>query len=184
MRVAEPKVIAIRNLLRLGDIETLVQKTVIEGYLEWNRVVDSSGASDEDVKRQFRQLAAWAQAGGLFNIARDSGNVANTTLSVAASAGDISVTVTATTGLAALDTCIIRDKIWHDPIRIASGGISGNVITLDERLNFDYAIGARFRDDEYWPARLVEDLRNPIIEEEPPIHFNVRLPFVEEVNSL
>ena len=183
MLVKDPVVIAIRNLLQLGDIETLVQKTIIRGVIRWEILV-SGGASDETRRRQFRQLSTWIQEGNTFTVARDRDKTANTTLSVAAAAGASSFTVTSTTGLTAGDQYILRDKVHVELTQIAVGGITGNVITPEETLNFGYAIGARYRDAEYWPARLAEDLGAPIIQENPPLHFNVVLPFVEDVNSL
>ena len=183
MRVADPEVVAIRNLLQLGDIETLVQKTIVRGVIHWEVLV-SSGATDDTRRRQFRQLSTWIQEGNTFTVARDRDKTANTTLSVAAAAGASSFTVTSTSGLAAGDQYILRDRVHVELVQIAAGGISGNVITPEETINFGYAIGARFRDAEFWPARLAEDLSDPIIQENPPVHFNVVLPFVEDVNSL
>ncbi len=183
MRVADPVVVAVRNLLYLGDLETLVQKTVIRGELRWE-MVTASGVTDATARRHFRQLSTWIQEGNLFTVARDRDKTADTTLSVAAAAGAASVTVTSATGLAAGDQYILRDKVHVELVQIAAGGISGNVITLEETTNFAFAIGARFRDDEYWPARLPDGLKDPIIQENPPTQFDVILPFVEEVNSL
>lgn len=133
-------------------------------------------------KRNLKQWFLWAQNGGSWIFAYDLNLQNITTLNGGVLAGASSVVVTSATGLVVGNQYVIRSKTNLELVKIS--GISGTTITLVESLNYAYATGSRFRDELYWPARLNPgDKKSPVVEV-PPLHFNVSLNFMEDVNSL
>lgn len=182
MRLWDPFVIGARNQSILGAVEFLTQRTDIRGEVTWE-MLSSSGSSDSTRRRQFRQLSTWAQEGRLFYVARDRDITVNTTLASDVAAGASTFSVSSASGMTAGMQLVIRDGLRAELVQIDTGGISGTTITPIETLNFGFSAGARVRYVEYWPARLPENAGR-IIQENPPLHFNVTLPFVEDVNGL
>ncbi len=137
-------------------------------------------ADHATLKRNLQQWLQWAQTGQAWTFARDSTKTANTTLSSAAAAGASSVVITNATGLVIGNQYILRSKDNIELVKISN--IASTTITLTETLNFGYATGSRFRDELYWPGRLL-DKTNPIIEQ-PIRHWGFELTFAEDVNGL
>ena len=133
-------------------------------------------AADVTMARNIGQWLQWATFGNPWTFARDGNKTGNTTLSADAIAGQ-SITVTSAAGFAVGDAVFLRTSTKQEPAKIA--GISGLSITLTEGLNFPYPAGARFRHQEFWPARLL-DSKNPV-RETPPC-YEVDFTFVEDWN--
>ena len=134
-------------------------------------------AADVTMARNLGQWLQWATFGNPWTFARDSNKMGNTTLSALALAGATNITVTSAAGFAVGDAVFLRTSTQQEPAKIA--GISGATITLTESLNFGYAMAARVRHQEFWPARLL-DSKNPV-RETPPC-YEVDFTFMEDWN--
>ena len=134
-------------------------------------------AADVTMARNLGQWLQWATFGNPWTFARDGNKTGNTTVIPAALAGATSFAVNSAAGFAVGDAVFLRTATQQEPAKIA--GISGSTITVTESLNFGYASGARFRHQEFWPARLL-DTKNPV-REIPPL-YEVDFTFVEDWN--
>lgn len=139
-----------------------------------------TNANDATLKRNLRQWFEWAQQGGAWYIALDNGQTVLTTLSAAASAGATTVTVTSAMGIIVGKLYVIRSATKYQLVKVSA--ISSTTITLTEALDFDVASGDRFRSEQYWQGRLVNNT-NPIVEM-PPLHYDFNLTFREDVQSI
>ena len=101
---------------------------------------------------------SWARQGQAFSLAMDSANTFNSTLDAAAAAGQKVVPLTATSGLAADDVCLIEtaatDQFEIVEIASISAGVS---ITAKANLKQPYVSGATFRHFEYYPNLISMD---------------------------
>ncbi len=141
----------------------------------------NSNSTDATLKRNMRQFFQWASQGNAWTFASDSSKTVLTTLASGAASGDTSLVLTSATGVVAGQQYVLRSKTQIQVVKINS--IAGApTVTIIEALDFAFASGSRFRDDQYWPARLA-DMTNPIVEQ-PPLHFDIALRFTEDVNSL
>jgi hypothetical protein len=109
---------------------------------------------DTDDYRAMMAWWSWARQGKTWSIAVDSTKTTSTTLDGAAAAGQKVIPLTATTGFAQGDECLIRAEDNDDEfemIQIAS--ISAGVsITAVDNLYFSYTSGDTFRHMHYWPS--------------------------------
>ena len=106
------------------------------------------------VERQLQAWWSWARQGKVFSVARDSGDVGNTTLDGAAAAAQKVIPLTATASFSAGDECIIEAADNDDEFEVVtidskSAGVS---VTADLNLNYTYASGDTFRHRYYFPA--------------------------------
>ena len=129
-----------------GKIETLLMYNFGEAIL-------FDAYFQEAVKNSLIAFWAWAEQGNVFSFAKDSAEVSSTTLDGAAAAAQKVVPVTATTGLAAGDVCLIRsaDRSKYEVLTVdtVSSGVS---ITATTNLLYTYASGDMFRHMDYWPS--------------------------------
>lgn len=171
------QVLANASVSRIYEVLNVSPDLLISFGLRW---LVNSNASDATLKRKLYQWFEWASQGKPWTFARDSSKVTSTTLSAGASAGDLTLTVTSISGLSSGDQCIVRSATQMELIKI-NGAPSGSTVTLTETLNFDYASGSRFRHEQYWAGRLLDN-RKHVIQERPPVHFDVELLFTEDMN--
>jgi hypothetical protein len=96
---------------------------------------------------------SWARQGKVWAFALDSSDTVDTTLDDAAAAAQKVVPLTATTGLAVDDYCLIRADDNDDEFEIVKiASISaGESITAVANLKFAYTSGDIFRHVDYWP---------------------------------
>lgn len=162
------------------SVETLnvaMESRVLVSLMKFNDVE----AAHQTLRRNLLQWYAWASMGKAWTFAYDSSDTVLTTLAAGANAGSSSVEVSSATGIVAGRQYVIRSATQLDIVRVAS--IDGTTLTLTESLNFDFADGDRFRTLRYWPARLADLSRNPIVER-PPLMWDLQLEFIEDLNSL
>lgn len=173
----------VRRVLRgssaSGVVETLTVRTDCLPNLEWPFFVNGT-ASHATFKRNLKQWEQMAQAGEPWTIALDSADAVLTTLTNSPSAGDTSIDVADATGMVIGRSYVLRNEFDLEVVKISN--ISSLIITLTEALNFSYFAGDRFRSEMFWPARLIES--RPVIIEQPPLWFNVVMPFMEDLNSI
>lgn len=175
------KRLALRGTSANGIIETLNVRVDELVSIGWRNFA-SANATDATLRRNLQQWLQWAQKGGTWKIARDAGEMVETTVNGAAALGATSLTLTSTTGVLPGKTYIIRNETDYDIVNVATVNVWTNVVTLTEGLNYAFATLARFRSEHYWSGRLPES-SVPIIED-PPLHFTFELDFLEDLNSI
>lgn len=146
------------------------------------RWLKNSNATQATLKRNLYQFFEWAQEGGVWYFAKDASKTVLTTLSSSASAGASSVVVTSATGITVGQQYVLRSKTRQELIKVAS--VVGTTIGLTETLNNDFVSSSRFRDEFYWPARLIGDDSKHIVVERLPLWYDIEMQFCEDVNSL
>jgi len=101
---------------------------------------------------------SWARQGKAWSLAMDTGEMASTTLDGAAAAAQKNVPLTATTGFAADDWCIIKSA-GDDEFEIVQidSVDTGVKIVAEANLKFTYASGDAFRHLEYFPSVISTD---------------------------
>lgn len=174
-----PRVV-MANRSASGIVETLNVSAEVVHALGWRSFVNAT-AADATLKRNLQQWFSWAQRGGAWTFARDSGDMVLTTLSGAEAAGQTVIGLTSTSQIVAGRQYVIRSLVHAELVKVFTVD-SGVQVTLVESLNHGFAAGDRFRSYEYMPARLISNA-NPIVEA-PPLWFDVNLSFREDVNSL
>lgn len=170
--------IKVENRSVLGVCETLLHRIDVVVSISFRNFLNSD-ATDATLKRKLNQFAVWAQSGGTWTFAYDSGEVVNTTLTGAEAAGQTVIGVTSSTGVDASGLYVIRSHEHAELVHIASVD-SGSQVTLTETLNHAYASGSRFRSERYWPARLISFA----LTEHSTMRWGLDLQFYEDVNSL
>ena len=142
-----------RNLNRSasGKIETINQYGITE--IIFHAVLSEAN---------YRDLVAWwawARQGKSWSFALDSGSAANTTLDAAAAADQKTIPLTATTGFAAGDYCLIRAEDEDNEFEIVEiDSVTANVsVTAVDNLIFAYTSSDVFRHSDYWPSLVLLD---------------------------
>lgn len=162
-------------------VETLnagVNEIVRLGFVAFERL----DSDDATFRRKLEQWFEWARQGGAWTFAKDSSKTVNTTLASGASAGAGSVVVASATGITTGELYVVRTLDRMQIVKVT--GTSGTTISFSgDSLDFDFASGARFRSREYWPGRLLDGPRHPILERGP-FHFDVEIAFKEDLNDL
>jgi hypothetical protein len=137
--------------------------------------------ADATLKRTLYQWSEWAAQGKPWQFSMDTTKTLNTTITQGQNVGDQTVVVASTSSLVTGDQCILRTATQLALVKVTN--ISGLTLTLAETLDFAFPSGARFRHERYYPARLAPTkLSQHIIQERPPLHYDVELDFFEDVN--
>jgi hypothetical protein len=143
------------------------------------RWLENANATHATFKRNMFQFFEWAAQGQPWQIALDNTKTAKTSIVAGANAGDSSIVVASTTGLAIGDQCVLRNTTALQLVKIQN--IVGTTITLVETLDYIFTNGSTFRHENYWPGRLLTSVKH-VIQEKPPLHFDIEMQFVEDVN--
>lgn len=133
----------------------------------------------QTLRRNLLQWHAWASLGNAWTFAYDSDDAVLTTLAAGANAGASEVEVSSATGIVVGGEYVIRSATSFEVVRASA--VNGTTLTLQETLNAAFADGDRFRSLRYWPARLVDLARSPIVER-PPVLWGLQLEFMEDLN--
>ena len=149
------------------------------------RWLENANASNAALKRNLYQWFEWATQGRPWQFAMDSAKTVNTTLAQGANAGDTQVIVTSAAGIVANDQFILRSTTQLALVKVT--GVAGTTLTIADTLDFAFVAGSRFRHEQYWPARLSAATKHQAqkyhaVQERPPLHYDVELDFVEDVN--
>lgn len=170
----------LRNISASGKQETLNVRSDLIVDIGF-RNLQNRVAADATLKRYLLQWLMWAEAGMPWTLARDYTDMVLTTLTGNEAAGQTVIGLTSTTGIVADRQYVIRSEVQLEVVKVLSVDSSVQV-TLTESLNHPYSTGDRFRTEQYWPGRLIEN-KNPI-SENPPLFYNFDLMFAEDVNLL
>lgn len=134
-----------------------------------------------DLKRNIYQWYEWASQGKPWQFAMDTTKTLLTTITQGQNVGDQQFTVGSTTGLAIGDQCIVRNQTQLALVKVTN--IVGSVVSIAETLDFSFAAGSRFRHERFYPGRLAPTkLSQHVVQEKPPIFFDVEIDFFEDVN--
>ncbi len=157
------------------------------------RLFENANGAHATFKRNMYQWFEWARQGFAWQFAADSAKTAMTTISAGAAAGASSIVVTSAAGLSIGDGCMLKSLTQQEVVKISN--ISGTTISLTETLLFGYASGSRFRHEQYWPARLGDFsgvmsssstsatmIKKHPVREKPPLHFDIELMLMEDMN--
>lgn len=148
---------------RVTDKATAISKggvSVSTIYDTWDEYDLELRAFGPDTSASFYSLLTswWSHAsrGGEFAFAVDGDDVADTTLSAAATQGDTTVSVNSTASMAADDWLVFEDAndyAKHERRKISS--ISGAVVTLADALSYGFSAASTVRHAEYFPKCIV-----------------------------
>lgn len=108
---------------------------------------------------------AWASQGKPYSFALDGARTVNTTLSASVAAGATGCSVNSTAGILNGRAYLLRDAdgIEEEVVIVSSVG-STNVSFSTTPLKFSYAMGATFRDPDYFPKLESVDESFPVTE--------------------
>lgn len=179
---------ALVNRSASGIVETLNVNVENLINVAW-RLFENANTTDATFKRNMEQFFQWAQKGNAWKLALDSSDTVLTTLANDAAAGAGSIVLTSATGVVAGRQYVIRNTTDWQVIKVNS--IAGApTITLVETLDFAFLAGDRFRSRQYWPGRFDKTrsasansvFKVNAVTEMPPIHFDINLQFIEDMN--
>jgi hypothetical protein len=139
---------------------------------EFDLEVDAvSQVLNTNVWNHLHQFVGHVLAGGEFAFEYDSAKVANTTLSVAASRGNSTITVASASGISDGDWLYLEnlDEPRKNQVVRVSGAPAGSVITITQFILVALPIGSVCRHWQYFPkCRIVEPIdRNVSFVERP-----------------
>lgn len=157
-----------------GLSETLTVRTDVVVEL----TVKSFTFDQYDLQRRIRQWWEWAKAGNPWTFARYENYASLTTLASAAAAGSTSLTLTDASGVVIGGQYVLRNDVYLQIVKASD--VVGNVVTLDESVDFSFAVGATFRDEWYWPGFI--DREKYPVSEDAPVLWDLPLQFVEARN--
>jgi hypothetical protein len=171
--------IQIENVAAVELVETLNVSSGCMFRISFRNLLNSD-STHATFKRNLQQWYRWACKNGVWYFSYDNAEEVLTTLTTGPAAGATSFDVTSVTGIDNNGLYVIRNLTDSELVKVLS--VSGSTVNIAETLNYDFAVGDRFRSELYWPARLINRV-NPIIER-PPLMFDVDLLFMEDCNSL
>jgi hypothetical protein len=128
---------------------------------------------------------SWARYGNYFSFAVDNANIVSTTLDDAAAAGQKVIPLTATTGLAADDICLLIDINSGKREVVSIDSISAGVsVTVDSNLNFAFAADDIFRHLNFFPYVYFDDdsftpRRTGVVDTTSALYWSYKFKFVE-----
>jgi len=135
-----------------GSNEIVTEPRVVHQIVaEW--LIDTAA-----LKLALENWWQWAQRGGSFQFAMDASDVVDTTVAVAAAAGDTVVWVNSPSGIAA-GTYRIIDGENHQTVTVSS--ISADKVTLSTGLLWAVGVDAIFRDEYYLPGFIPDGTAYP-----------------------
>jgi hypothetical protein len=163
---------------RTGISQTLIVPRVdCEVEIEFNFQIDA------DQQMFLRCWWAWALQGLPWFFALDSQRTVLTTLTQGCLAGALTATVADVTGIAIGQRYYMRSGPNHQIVKIAD--VTGPIVQFTTPIDFDFFIGAIFRTEYFWPAKLGQEYRNddPFqLIPAPADWFHFRLKFEEDLN--
>jgi hypothetical protein len=132
-----------------------------------------------DLQRRIRAWWEWAKYGGAWSFARYGNRSTLTTLAANAALGAVSLTLTDASGVVEGGQYVLRDNVYVQILKVDA--VAGNVVTVNEPIDYAFVAGATFRDEWFWPGRIVGRAEYPVIEV-PSVLWDFRLQFTEDRN--
>ena len=148
----------------------------------WDEITVSLKTLINTEMHTFYDWWSWARLGNVFTFALDSGLNSSTTLDAGAAAAQTTVPLTATTGLAEDDYCLIKEAEAagddYEIVKIATVNTGVSIVTAANLRN-TYASGDIFRNIDYWPTVVVKETSLPLPTIAPGKHWSFTRTFIE-----
>ena len=169
----------LQNQSASGVVETLSVRTdtQVELAVRWQ---ENQNPITARLKRLLQNWQQYAMAGYPWFFALDKERTVYTTVQNNPQPSDIVLNIVNPASMILGGRYVIRNAVDLEVVEVVD--LSVTTVTLKEPLQFRYFEGDRFRDEMFWPGRLMD--KNPIIIEKPPLWYDIELRFNEDVNTI